>query len=102
MANITASNAIDRDTVRSRLRAPSAARDCGRQAQEQVRSRGFMEMRLRGVRNDDGAFMHEIVHVYAPNDNRFLADGLAVCLHQELAGNRAFPKERGLRKYHHA
>lgn len=54
-------------------------------------NRGFMEMPLRGVRNNDGALLHEIVHIYAPNDNRFLAEGLAVYLHQKLAGNRAFP-----------
>jgi hypothetical protein len=54
-------------------------------------NRGFMEMPLRGVRNNDGALLHEIVHVYAPNDNRFLAEGLAVYLHQKLAGNPAFP-----------
>jgi hypothetical protein len=53
--------------------------------------RGFMEMPLRGVRNNDGALLHEMVHIYAPNDNRFLAEGLAVYLHQKLAGNRAFP-----------
>jgi hypothetical protein len=54
-------------------------------------NRGFMEMPLRRVRNNDGALLHEIVHIYAPNDNRFLAEGLAVYLHQRLAGNRAFP-----------
>jgi hypothetical protein len=54
-------------------------------------NRGFMEMPLRGVRNNDGALLHEMVHVYAPNDNRFLAEGLAVYLHQRLAGNGAFP-----------
>jgi hypothetical protein len=54
-------------------------------------SRGFMEMPLRGVGNDDGALLHEIVHIYAPNDNRFLAEGLAVYLHHKLAGNAAFP-----------
>lgn len=53
--------------------------------------RGFMEMPLRGVRNNNGALLHEIVHVYAPNDNRFLAEGLAVFLHHKLAGNAAFP-----------
>ena len=53
--------------------------------------RGFVEMPLRRVRGNDGALLHEIVHVHAPNDNRFLAEGLAVYLHQKLAGNRAFP-----------
>lgn len=54
-------------------------------------NRGFIEMPLRGVRNRDGALLHEIVHVYAPNDNRFLAEGFAVYLHQKLAANPAFP-----------
>ena len=48
-------------------------------------------MPLRGVRGDNGALLHEIVHVYAPNGNRFLAEGLAVYLHHQLAGNPAFP-----------
>lgn len=54
-------------------------------------NRGLLEMPLRGVRNNDGALLHEMVHIYAPNDNRFLAEGLAVYLHHKLAGNRAFP-----------
>lgn len=54
-------------------------------------NRGFMEMPLRGVQAGNGALLHELVHVYAPNDNRFLAEGLAVYLHQKMAGNRAFP-----------
>jgi hypothetical protein len=54
-------------------------------------NRGFIEMPLRGVRNRDGALLHEIVHVYAPNENRFLAEGFAVYLHQKLAANPAFP-----------
>jgi hypothetical protein len=54
-------------------------------------NRGFMEMPLRGVREHTGALLHEIVHIYAPNNNRFLAEGLAVYLHTKLAGNPAFP-----------
>lgn len=54
-------------------------------------NRGFMEMPLRAVQNNSGALLHEIVHIYAPNDNRFLAEGLAVYLHQKLASNPAFP-----------
>lgn len=54
-------------------------------------NRGFVEMPLRVVRSNDGALLHEIVHIYAPNDNRFLAEGLAVYVHQKLADNRAFP-----------
>ena len=54
-------------------------------------NRGFIEMPLRGAREHTGALLHEIVHIYAPNDNRFLAEGLAVYLHTTLAGNPAFP-----------
>jgi hypothetical protein len=54
-------------------------------------NRGFMEMPLRGVRDNTGPLLHEIVHIYAPNSNRFLAEGLAVYLHTKLGGNPAFP-----------
>jgi hypothetical protein len=54
-------------------------------------NRGFMEMPLQRVRNNDGALLHEIVHIYAPNKNRFLAEGLAVSLQAKMGGNRAFP-----------
>lgn len=53
--------------------------------------RGFMEMPLRRVRDNDGALLHEIVHIYAPNNNRFLAEGLPVYLHDKLGGNPGFP-----------
>ena len=48
-------------------------------------------MPLRRVRDNTGALLHEIVHIYAPNSNRFLAEGLAVYLHAKLAGNPGFP-----------
>ncbi len=48
-------------------------------------------MPLRRARDSTGALLHEIVHIYAPNNNRFLAEGLAVYLHAKLAGNPAFP-----------
>ena len=54
-------------------------------------NRGFIEMPLRRVRDNTSALLHEIVHIYAPNNNRFLAEGLAVYLHTRLAGNPAFP-----------
>jgi hypothetical protein len=54
-------------------------------------SRGFMQMPLRHIKNNTGPVLHEIVHIYAPNDNRFLAEGLAVYLHWKLAGNPSFP-----------
>lgn len=52
---------------------------------------GFMEMPLTRVREKTSAVLHEIVHIYAPNKNRFLAEGLAVYLQDKLGGNRAFP-----------
>ena len=56
-----------------------------------TKTRGFMEMPLKVVREQRSAILHEIVHVYAPNTNRFLAEGLAVYLQQKLGGNPAFP-----------
>jgi hypothetical protein len=53
--------------------------------------RGLLEMPLHSARENTGALLHEIVHIYAPNTNRFLAEGLAVYLHAKLAGNPAFP-----------
>ena len=54
-------------------------------------NRGFMEMPLKSVKDNTAASLHEIVHIYAPNDNRFLAEGLAVYLQDKLGGNPAFP-----------
>ena len=54
-------------------------------------NRGFIEMPLRTVRNNTSALLHEIVHIYAPIDNRFLAEGLPVFVHAQLAGNPTFP-----------
>jgi len=54
-------------------------------------NRGFLEMPLQRARENTGALLHEIVHIYAPHHNRFLAEGLAVYLHATLAGNPAFP-----------
>ena len=58
-------------------------------------NRGFLEMPLRGARENTGALLHEIVHIYAPHANRFLAEGLAVYLHATLVGNPAFPNLGG-------
>jgi hypothetical protein len=54
-------------------------------------NRGFLEMPARRFQDTTGALLHEIVHIYAPHANRFLAEGLAVYLHAKLAGNPAFP-----------
>jgi hypothetical protein len=35
--------------------------------------------------------IHEMVHIFAPNANRFLAEGLAVHAHDALGGPAAFP-----------
>ena len=56
-----------------------------------TKRRGFIEMPLNGVRAQTSGLLHEMVHVYAPSMNRFLAEGLAVYLQQKLGGNAAFP-----------
>ena len=56
-------------------------------------NRGFIEMPLRRVTRNSGALLHEIAHVYAPHDNRFIAEGLAVYLQAKLGGNPALPNE---------
>lgn len=50
-----------------------------------------MEFPADRVEQGRAAVIHEIVHVYAPNQNRFLAEGLAVYLHHMLGGNPAYP-----------
>lgn len=54
-------------------------------------NRGFLEMPLQRYLGGDGALLHEIVHIYAPNANRFLAEGLATYLHARMGGKPAFP-----------
>jgi hypothetical protein len=54
-------------------------------------NRGFMEMPLQRVTGKNGALLHEIAHIYAPHDNRFLAEGLAVYLQAKMGGNTALP-----------
>lgn len=56
-------------------------------------NRGFMEMPLRRVTRGNGALLHEIVHIYAPHENRFLAEGFAVYLQAKMGGNTALPSE---------
>jgi hypothetical protein len=63
-----------------------------------TKTRGFLEMPLARVREKTSAILHEIVHIYAPNKNRFLAEGLAVYLQDKMGGNPAFPNfGKGLR-----
>lgn len=43
------------------------------------------------VASGRAATVHEVTHVFAPNANRFLAEGLAVYAHEFLKGGEAFP-----------
>jgi len=52
---------------------------------------GTMLFRSDTTRMGRSAIVHELVHVYAPNANRFLAEGLAVHAHEHLGGAAAHP-----------
>jgi hypothetical protein len=52
---------------------------------------GRMEFSAWRVKDGEAAIMHELVHVYFPNGNRLLAEGLAVYLQDRIGGNSAFP-----------
>jgi hypothetical protein len=52
---------------------------------------GYMEFPTWRVASRKAAILHELVHVFFPNGNRFLAEGLAVGLQASLGGNPAFP-----------
>jgi hypothetical protein len=52
---------------------------------------GDMLFRAGTVRLGRAAITHEIVHVVAPNANRFLAEGLAVYTHADQRGQPAYP-----------
>jgi hypothetical protein len=45
----------------------------------------------RGQNRGRAATVHEVTHVFAPNANRFLAEGLAVYAHEYLKGPPAYP-----------
>lgn len=53
--------------------------------------RGLMEFPAWRVRACKAAILHELTHVYLPNGNRSLAEGLATYLQALLGGNPAFP-----------
>src|SRR5438105_3355781 len=53
--------------------------------------RGQMISGARRVNAGEAATIHELIHVYAPNANRMLAEGLAVYGHDKLGGHSAFP-----------
>jgi hypothetical protein len=52
---------------------------------------GHMEFPAWRVIARKAAIAHELAHVFFPNGNRFLAEGLAVYLQAEIGGNPAFP-----------
>jgi hypothetical protein len=52
---------------------------------------GQMEFPAWRVNARKAAIAHELAHVFFPNGNRFLAEGLAVYLQAEIGGNPAFP-----------
>ena len=54
-------------------------------------TRGQMLFRSRTVRRGTSVTIHEMVHVFAPNANRFLAEGLAVYANDHLKGPAGYP-----------
>jgi hypothetical protein len=53
--------------------------------------KGHMEFPAWRVIARKAAIAHELTHVFFPNGNRLLAEGLAVYLQAEIGGNPAFP-----------
>ena len=49
-----------------------------------------MLFRTRTTRAGRSAIIHEVIHVFAPNGNRFLAEGIAVYAHEYLEGRDAY------------
>jgi hypothetical protein len=56
-----------------------------------VGQRGRMEFPAWKVVAGEAAVMHELVHVFFPNGNRMLAEGLAIHLQARIGGNPAYP-----------
>jgi hypothetical protein len=52
---------------------------------------GYMEFPASRVAARKAAIAHELTHVFFPNANRFLAEGLAVYVQAQIGGNPAFP-----------
>ena len=52
---------------------------------------GRMEFPAWRVIAGKAAITHELVHVFFPNGNRFLAEGLAIYLQSAIGANPAFP-----------
>ncbi len=53
--------------------------------------RGTMLFRSGKTRRGRSPILHEVTHIFAPNANRFLAEGLAVYAHEHLGGQPAYP-----------
>jgi hypothetical protein len=53
--------------------------------------RGRMKFAALRVRQGRAAVVHELVHVYAPNQVRFLAEGLSVYLEEMIGNIEAYP-----------
>jgi hypothetical protein len=53
--------------------------------------RGRVIFGSRRVNAGQAPVIHEMIHIYAPNSNRMLAEGLAVYGHEKLGGNPAYP-----------
>jgi hypothetical protein len=53
--------------------------------------RGTMLFRSRKTRRGRSPILHEVTHIFAPNANRFVAEGLAVYAHEHLGGQPAYP-----------
>ncbi len=54
-------------------------------------NRGNMLFRTGTTVAGRSAITHEVIHVFAPNANRFLAEGFAVYGHERLGGQAAYP-----------
>lgn len=54
-------------------------------------SRGQMRFRSREITSHTSGIVHELTHVYLPNANRLLAEGLAVYLQSLLSPVRSLP-----------
>lgn len=52
---------------------------------------GNMLFRSEKTRERKSPVLHEVVHIFAPNANRFVAEGLAVYAHERLGGQPAYP-----------
>ena len=57
-------------------------------------NRGTMLFRTRPTRAGGSAIVHEVVHVFAPNNNRFLAEGFAVYAQEHLSDRTTYPNFR--------